>query len=57
MKTEMGVVIFMYLNIPEIILIPIIYGFMGLIALHRERKRCGQVGPSPRYSQSQVMYT
>ena len=32
-KTEMGVVIFMYLNIPQIILIPIIYGFMGLTPL------------------------
>ena len=26
MKTEMGVVIYMYLNIPQIILIPNIYG-------------------------------
>ena len=31
MKTEMGVVIYMYLNIPQILLIPNIYGFMGLI--------------------------
>ena len=31
MKTEMGVVIYMYLNIPQIILIPNIYGCMSLI--------------------------
>ena len=31
--TEMGVVIYVYLNIPQIILIPNIYGFMGLTPL------------------------
>ena len=30
MEIEMDVVIYMYLNIPQIILIPNIYGFMGL---------------------------
>ena len=29
MKTEMGVVKYMYLKYPQIILIPNIYGFMG----------------------------
>ena len=70
MNTEMGVVIYMNLNIPQIILIPNIYGFwsnslgssiladipfLAFLALHRERKRCGQVGPSPCYSQSEVV--
>ena len=31
--------------------------FLALIALYRERKKCGQVGPSPYYSQSEVVYT
>ena len=31
--------------------------FLALIALRREKKRCGQVGPSPCYSQSEVAYT
>ena len=31
--------------------------FLALIALHRERKRCGQVGHSPCYSQSEVVYS
>ena len=26
--------------------------FLAFLVLHRERKRCGQVGPSPCYSQS-----
>ena len=30
--------------------------FLAFLALHRERKRCGQVGPSPWYSQSEVVY-
>ena len=70
MNTEMGVVIYMYLNILQIILIPNIYGFwsnslgssiladipfLAFLILHRERKRCGQVGPSPCYSQSEVV--
>ena len=29
--------------------------FLAFLALHRERKRCGQVGPSPCYSQSEVV--
>ena len=33
MKTEMGVIIFDYLKHSQIILIPIIYGFMGLTLL------------------------
>ena len=52
-------------------MIPNIYGFMGLIplgffvaeipflaffALHRERKRCGQVGSIPGSSQIEVTY-
>ena len=31
--------------------------FLALIALHRERKRCGQVGHSPCYSQSEAVYS
>ena len=31
--------------------------FLAFLALHRERKRCGQVGPSPYYFQSEVVYT
>ena len=31
--------------------------FLVLIALHRERKRCGQVGHSLCYSQSEVVYS
>ena len=30
--------------------------FLAFLALHRERKRCGQVGPSPYYSESEVVY-
>ena len=71
MKTKMGVVIYMYLKHSPIILIPTIYGFMSnsqcssvfveipflaFLTLHRERKKCGQVGPSPCYSQSEVVY-
>ena len=31
MKTEMGVVMYMHLKHPQILLVPNIYGFMGLI--------------------------
>ena len=31
--------------------------FLAFLALHKKRKRCGQVGPSPFYSQSEVVYT
>ena len=30
--------------------------FLAFLALHSKRKRCGQVGPSPCYSQSEVIY-
>ena len=30
--------------------------FLAFLPLHRERKRCGQVEPSPCYSQSEVLY-
>ena len=30
--------------------------FLAFLALHRLRKRCGQMGPSPCYSQSEVVY-
>ena len=30
--------------------------FSTFLALYRERKRCGQVGSSPCYSQSEVVY-
>ena len=30
--------------------------FLAFLALHRERKRCNQVGPSTCYSQSEVIY-
>ena len=70
MKTEMGVVIYIkdstdYVNSKYIWVhgsnslgsnvfaeIP----FLAFLALHRERKRCGQVGTSPCYSQSEVVY-
>ena len=56
---------------PKIISIPNIYGFMvwlsrfkcfcwipflAFLALRRKRKRCCQVGSSPCYSQSEVVY-
>ena len=28
--------------------------FLAYLALHRERRMCGQVGPIPRYSESDV---
>ena len=31
--------------------------FLAFLALHKKWKRCGQVGPSPFYSQSEVVYT
>ena len=62
MKPEMGVVIHMYLNIPQTIFISNIYGFMGLTPLvlnvfavipyltvlssYRQRKRYGQWNPA-----------
>ena len=68
MKTEMGVVIFMYLkHSPDYIDCYYIWihesdslgssffaetPFLAFLALHRERKRCGQVEPSPCYSHS-----
>ena len=70
MKTEMGMVIYIkdstdYINSKYIWVhgsnslgssvfaeIP----FLAFLALHRERKRCGQVGTSPCYSQSEVVY-
>ena len=30
--------------------------FLAFFTLHRERKRCSQVGSSPYYSQSEVVY-
>ena len=30
--------------------------FLSYVSLHSERKRCGLVGPSPCYSQSEVVY-
>ena len=30
--------------------------YFGIFTLHRERVRCGQMGPSPCYSQSEVVY-
>ena len=72
MKTEMGVVIFMYLkHSPDYIDSNYIWihgsnffgsnvfaeiPFLAFLALHREMKRCGQVGPSPCYSLSKVVY-
>ena len=29
--------------------------FWAYLALHRKRERCGQVGPSPCYSESEVV--
>ena len=69
MKIEMGVVIFMYLKHSIDSNYIWVHGsnslgssvfaeiqFLAFLALHRERKRCGQVEPSPCYSQSQVVY-
>ena len=68
-KTEMGVVIYMYLkHSPDYInskyiwvhvsnsIGSSVFAKIPFLALHRERKRCGQVGPSPCYSQSEVVY-
>ena len=68
MKTEMGVVIFMYLNyFPDYMDSKYIWvhgfnslgscifaeiPFLAFLVLHWERKRCGQVDPSTCYSQS-----
>ena len=30
--------------------------FLAFLALHTERNRCGQMGPTPCHSQSQVYY-
>ena len=66
MNSKMCVVIYMYLNISQMIVIPNIYGvgssifnkipFLAFLDLYRERKRCGQVEPSPCYFQIQVVY-
>ena len=72
METEMGVVIYMYLkHSPDYIDFKYIWvhgssslgcnvsveiSFLVLLALHRERKRCVLVGPSLRYSKSEVVY-
>ena len=32
------------------------YYFLAVLALYREKKSCGQVGPSLCYSQSEVVY-
>ena len=72
MKTEIGVVIYMYLkHSPDYIDSKYIWvhgtnslsssifaeiPFLVFLALHRGRKRYGQVGPSTCYSQSEVIY-
>ena len=71
MNAEMDVVIYLYLNhSPDYIdsktmssrvnsLGPSVFAvmtFLAFLALHRERRMCGQVGPSPCYSQSEVVY-
>ena len=71
-NTEMGVVIYMYLkHSPDYINSKYIWVhgsnsigssvsaeilFLAFLALHRERKRCGQVRHSPCYFQSEVIY-
>ena len=71
MKTEMGVVTYMYLkHSPDYIdsKYILVHGsnslgssvfaripFLAILAFCRERKRCGQVGPSPCYYQSEVV--
>ena len=70
-KTEMDVVIFMYLkHSPDYIDYNYIWvhgfnslgssvfsdiPFLAFLALLRERKRCGQVRPSPCYSESKLV--
>ena len=72
MNTKMGVFIYMYLkycsdyidskyiwvhgsnSIDSSVSAEI--SFLSFLALHRKRKRCGQVGPSPCYSQSEFVY-
>ena len=72
MDTEVGVVIYMYLRHAQdstdckyiwvhgsISLGSSVFAdipFLAFLALHRKRNRCGQVGPSPCYSQSEVVY-
>ena len=73
MKTDVGMVIYMYLkhsadyidckyiwvhgsnSLDSSVFTKI--PFLSFLALFRERKRCGQVGLKPCYSQSQVVYT
>ena len=71
-KTEMGVVIYMYLkHSPDYIDSKCIWvhgsnslgssvfaeiPFLAILALHRQRNRCGQVGPIPYYSESEVVH-
>ena len=71
-KTEMDAVIYMYLKYsPDYVDSNYIWidgsnsqgssvfaevPFLAFWALHTKRKRCGQVGPSPCYSQSEVVY-
>ena len=71
--TEMGVVIYRYLkNFPDYIDSKYIWvhgsnslsssvfaknSIFGIFSLHRERKKCGQVGSSPSYFHSEVVYT
>ena len=68
-KTDLGVVIYMYLKYsPDYIDSKYIWfhwsnsldlsvfakiSFLAFLALHRERKRCGQLKPSPCYLQSE----
>ena len=72
MKTEMGIVVFMYLkHSPDYINSKYIWihgsnslgssvfdeiPFLAFLGLHRERRWCGQVGPSPCYSQSEFVH-
>ena len=71
-KTEIGMVMYMYLkHSPDYIDSQYIWvhgtnslsssisaemPFLAFLALHRGRKRYGQVGPSTCYSQSEVIY-
>ena len=33
-----------------------VFAEIPFVAIHRKRKRCGHVGPSPCHSQSEVVY-
>ena len=72
MNTKMGVVIYIYLKYSSDYIdykyiwvhgsnsigssVSTEVPFLAFLALYMKRRRCGQVGPSPCYSQSEFVY-